>query len=193
METQKGRGGGRDAMQKYGFDSGLDFGGWNEDTGGDEGPPSSSASDSPKDPQDGDILFLVPDESMDSIWSNDDSGEGTLTAEPVFHDPLSGPSPSQRIVEDWRRSNTLILTPPLSISSASSLLTSSSPFSVPSRKASHGKKNILTTALFSPKKHSVSKTHSSFRRTKARAHIAMIRILVNLNAQYHGLTGVNFC
>lgn len=174
-------------MQKYGFDGGLDFGGGNEGTGGGdavggEEPSSTSASDSPKEPHEGDILSMIHDQLVDSVWSNDDSEEGTLTVEPFSRETSGGPSPSQRIVEDWRRANPLISTRPLSISRVSSSSSSSSPLSVPSHKPSRGKENIVTTPLFSPKKYMVLQVHLPFRRTKAEAQRVAIRILGHLNA-----------
>ncbi|KAE9394457.1 hypothetical protein BT96DRAFT_186309 [Gymnopus androsaceus JB14] len=115
-----GRSGGGDTLQKYGFDDGLDFGGWNDgtgggDTGGAEGPSSSSAPDSLKEPQDGDILFVVPDESVGSIWSHDDSNEGIISVEISLQEGLNGPSPAQQVIDDWRRdkpSSMLVKSPP---------------------------------------------------------------------------------
>lgn len=178
---KRGGGGADETLRKYGFDGGLRFGGPKDgtgggDAGGAEGPSSSSTS--PKEPQDGDILFGVLDESVDSIWSNDDSGEGTLTVEPVSHDFTSG----QRIVDDWRSANPLILTPPLSFSPVSSPSTSSSSFSVPAQKSSHGKENVVTTPLFSPKKHMVLQAHLPFQKTKAGAQRVAVQIFGNSNA-----------
>ncbi|KAJ3861840.1 hypothetical protein EV359DRAFT_66144 [Lentinula novae-zelandiae] len=76
------------------------------------GPPAAS-----EEPREGDIIFLVPEESPGSLWSDDDRNEG-------YHDLSTGLSPAQRIVNPWRRENIPVFTSSLDRSSQSSNQTS---------------------------------------------------------------------
>ncbi|KAH7869152.1 hypothetical protein F5879DRAFT_986444 [Lentinula edodes] len=112
------RGGGgssEEDFKKYGFDF-LDFGGNGDDDKGDAGdagtgPASRSSPPAASDEsREGDIIFLVPEESPGSLWSDDDCNEGIVTSDPGYHDLSTGLSPAQRIVNSWRRENIPVFT-----------------------------------------------------------------------------------
>ncbi|KAJ3912257.1 hypothetical protein F5877DRAFT_84996 [Lentinula edodes] len=112
------RGGGgssEEDFKKYGFDF-LDFGGNGDDDKGDAGDagtePASRSSPpaASEEPREGDIIFLVPEESPGSLWSDDDCNEGIVTSDPGYHDLSTGLSPAQRIVNAWRRENIPVFT-----------------------------------------------------------------------------------
>ncbi|KAJ4469517.1 hypothetical protein C8J55DRAFT_492198 [Lentinula edodes] len=96
------RGGGgssEEDFKKYGFNF-LDFGGNGDDDKGDAGDagtePASRSSPpaASEEPREGDIIFLVPEESPGSLWSDDDcneesSNQTSLPQEPRTKEPIT--------------------------------------------------------------------------------------------------------